>query len=390
MITTADIFNASILIVDDLEANVLLLEQTLRGAGYTTIATTRDPQAVCDLHRKNHYDLILLDLQMPVMDGFAVMEGLKEIETGSYLPVLVITAQPDLKLRALRAGAKDFISKPFDLPEVLLRVYNMVEVRLLHLALTIHNFARLENSQRIAGLGDWERNYPSRHVVWSEGIYRILGVARKDLPASTEAFDRLVHPSDLRFLQQERLAAAAGLRPLGFEHRVIRPDGEVRHFHQISETLRDAAGRPVRESGTIQDITERKLVEKALRLSEERYRLVFERNPTPGWVFDHATFAFLAVNDAAIALYGYSRREFLAMTVLELRTIDTVPVLLARRTLAPGEAHVAGHTLHRKKDGTIFPVNILTQEIDFAGQPARLVLVVDQTVPVPAAEVEVV
>jgi len=96
------------------------------------------------------------------------------------------------------------------------------------------------------------------------------------------------------------------------------------------------------------------------------------------------------VNDAAIALYGYSRREFLAMTVLELRTVDTVPVLLARRTLAPGEAHVAGHTLHRKKDGTIFPVNILTQEIDFAGQPARLVLVVDQTVPVPAAEVEVV
>ena len=93
----------------------------------------RNPHEVCELHRKHRYDLILLDLQMPGMDGFQVMEGLKEIETDGYLPVLVITAQPDHKLRALKAGAKDFVSKPFDLAEVLMRVHNMLEVRLLHL-----------------------------------------------------------------------------------------------------------------------------------------------------------------------------------------------------------------------------------------------------------------
>ena len=75
----------------------------------------------------------MLDLQMPGMDGFEVMESLKEIEIDGYLPVLVLTAQPDHKLRALKAGAKDFITKPFDLAEVLIRVYNMLEVRLLHL-----------------------------------------------------------------------------------------------------------------------------------------------------------------------------------------------------------------------------------------------------------------
>ena len=96
------------------------------------IASTMDPHEVCALHRKNHYDLILLDLQMPGMDGFQVMEGLKEIETDGYLPVLVITAQPGHKLRALQAGAKDFISKPFDLVEVKTRIHNMLEVRLLH------------------------------------------------------------------------------------------------------------------------------------------------------------------------------------------------------------------------------------------------------------------
>ena len=103
-----------------------------------------DPHEVCDLHRKNRYDLILLDLKMPGMDGFQVMECLKEIETGSYLPVLVITAQPDHKLRALKAGAKDFVSKPFDLAEVVVRVRNMIEVRLLHLETKKHN-EQLEN-----------------------------------------------------------------------------------------------------------------------------------------------------------------------------------------------------------------------------------------------------
>ena len=132
MVSAAEILQAGILIVDDQEANVRLLERMLRGAGYTAVASTTQPGQVCELHRQHRYALILLDLQMPVMDGFQVMAELKPIETDGYLPVLVITAQPDHKLRALQAGARDFVSKPFDLPEVLMRVHNLLEVRLLH------------------------------------------------------------------------------------------------------------------------------------------------------------------------------------------------------------------------------------------------------------------
>jgi len=132
MISADDILNASILIVDDQQANVQLLEEMLREAGYRRIASTMDPHTVCALHRDKRYDLILLDLQMPGMDGFQVMEGLKEIETDGYLPVLAITAQPGHKLRALAAGAKDFIAKPFDLMEAKTRIHNMLEVRLLY------------------------------------------------------------------------------------------------------------------------------------------------------------------------------------------------------------------------------------------------------------------
>jgi len=132
MISASDILHGKILIVDDQQPNVLLLERMLRGAGFDAVSSTNFPRQVRQLHVENRYDLIILDLQMPDMDGFQVMEQLKEIETGGYLPVLVITAQPDHKLRALKAGARDFISKPLDLAETLVRVNNLLEVRLLH------------------------------------------------------------------------------------------------------------------------------------------------------------------------------------------------------------------------------------------------------------------
>lgn len=126
------ILHAKILVVDDQEANVTLLDRMLRGAGYRAITSTRDPGKVFELHLVHRFDLILLDLQMPGLDGFQVMEQLKALEPGGYLPVLVVTAQPAHKLRALEAGAMDFVSKPFDLAEVLLRVRNLLRVRLLH------------------------------------------------------------------------------------------------------------------------------------------------------------------------------------------------------------------------------------------------------------------
>src|SRR5580698_9922063 len=151
MVSPADILSARVLIVDDQQANVSLLEGMLRVAGYTSVESTTDSKAVCELHRQNHYSLIMLDLQMPGMDGFQVMEGLKEIEEGGYLPVIVITAQPAHKLKALEAGAKDFVSKPFDLAELRARVHNILEVRLLHLGLA-ETVRELERSREVIRL----------------------------------------------------------------------------------------------------------------------------------------------------------------------------------------------------------------------------------------------
>ena len=162
MIEPLDILNAHILIVDDQEPNISLLTQMLNEAGYRNVSATMDPQEVCALHRKQHYDLILLDLQMPEMDGFQVMEGLKANHADAYLPVIVLTAQPGHKLRALQAGAKDFISKPFDLIEIKTRIHNMLVVRFLYKKLENYNKLLEQTVQeRTAELRESEARYRS-------------------------------------------------------------------------------------------------------------------------------------------------------------------------------------------------------------------------------------
>jgi PAS domain S-box-containing protein len=200
----AEILDASVLIVDDQEANVLLLEQMLRDGGYTRVTSTMDPHQVCALHRRNRYDLILLDLQMPGMDGFQVMEGLKTNDAESYLPVLVITAQPGHKLRALQAGARDFVAKPFDLVEVKTRIRNMLEVRLLYKRLESHNTqleaavqertaelreseARYRSLTELASDWYWEQDEQGKFSKVSGPVLEMLGLRVESLAADANA-----------------------------------------------------------------------------------------------------------------------------------------------------------------------------------------------------------
>ncbi len=197
MISQADIYAAKILIVDDQDVNLRLLEHLLGSGGYSAISSTLDARAVAGLHQRHQFDLIILDLVMPGMSGYEVMDALRPLELEGYLPVLVIAADPDAKMAALEAGARDFISKPFDALEVLTRIRNMLEVRLLHRAARHYNTLlertvgqRTAELQRFRGAMDATTDaiflvdvLGMTLVDVNDGACRLLGYARAELLA---------------------------------------------------------------------------------------------------------------------------------------------------------------------------------------------------------------
>jgi len=252
------ILNASILIVDDQSANVALLEQLLSEAGYTHITSTMQPKGVCALHRKHHYDLILLDLQMPGMDGFQVMEGLKTNHDESYLPVIVLTAQPGHKLRALKAGAKDFISKPFDLAEVKTRIHNMLEVRLLYKRLEqLNETLEATVSERTAELRESEARYRSLTELASDWYWeqdedgaftKVSGPALEMLGVSVGPFvgdARDDSANGWNSAEREVLQAKIAERQpfLDFVFNRINTDGSPQRFQVSGEPMFDRSCR---------------------------------------------------------------------------------------------------------------------------------------------------
>jgi PAS domain S-box-containing protein len=260
MLESVQIHNANILIVDDQEWNVILLETMLHEAGYQHITSTMDPCKVCE---------------MPVMDGFEVIETLKKIETDSYLPVLVITAQPGHKLRALQAGAKDFVSKPFDLIEVQTRIHNMLEVRLLYKQLDNYNKvleqtvqertaelreseARFKSFTELSSDWYWEQDAQGKFTKISGPVYAMLGIEAGDmLDGSSTAL------SGWNIVERAQLDAnIAARRPfLDFIYSRSNTDGSMQYLQVSGEPIFDSSSRFIGYRGIGMDVTERMLRE---------------------------------------------------------------------------------------------------------------------------------
>ena len=273
MLSATDILNASILVVDDQESNISLLEHMLGEAGYTRVASTMNPREVCALHHKNCYDLILLDLQMPGMDGFQVMEGLKTNDADGYLPVLVITAQPGHKLRALQAGAKDFISKPFDLVEVKTRIHNMLEVRLLYKKLENYNKvleqtvqertaelreseARYRSLTELASDWYWEQDENGNFTKVSGPVLEMLGIRVDALVGESSG----VQVEGWNEAEREHLHATIAARQpfLDFVFSRVNADGSQQKFQVSGEPMFSQSSRFIGYRGIGAELTAKK------------------------------------------------------------------------------------------------------------------------------------
>lgn len=223
------------------------------------------------------------------------------------------------------------------------------------------------------------KNSAGRFTLVNKAVERAYGRSSHEILGKTEADLDGYHKEIQTFVQDDEEVIHTLKAKFIPEEELTNPKtGETRLFQTIKVPLTLPGTETVHILGVATDITERKRSEEALRETEERYRLLFDSNPQAMWVYDRDNLTFLAVNDAAVFHYGYSREEFLSMTIKDIRPQEDVPVLLDNLS-NEGGLNVAGAWKHRKKDGTRIDVEVISHPLVFAGRNAKLVLANDIT-----------
>ena len=259
---------------------------------------------------------------------------------------------------------------------LLLRAFRASHLRHRHLAEQEQACSRrLDAIRRIGRIGDWRWDLEAGTVAWSAETFAIYGQpARADGTVAIEEVGRWVHPGDRERLAGYMATSMAGADGFETEFRIVRPDGEVRTVLTRGEWA-DATRRI--QHGVHQDITERARTRERLQAMPQEYRYLFDHNPLPMWVFERATLRFLAVNEAMLAAYGYSREQLLAGTVLDIRSPEDAPA--ARAALGQPDREQGRVWTHLRNDGTRLKAAIHSHDIVFEGRLARLVLAEDVT-----------
>ena len=261
-----------VLIVDDDVASRKLMCKTLLREGFEVIEAENGAQALA-VFDEQRPDIVLLDVEMPVMDGFTACVKLRQRQNTDHLPVLMVTGLEDISSvnRAYDAGATDFITKPINWPVLGHRIRYMLRssetmVDLAYTVRELHNSrASLTNAQRIAQLGNWEIDTETLMMPWSEEVYRILGVEPESVTPSLAALLSMVHEEDREQVRHWfSLALKAGIAH-GINHRIMGPNGNIRNVYQQVEAIVDLDGRITQLRGTLQDITERQKFEDKIR-----------------------------------------------------------------------------------------------------------------------------
>lgn len=361
---------ATVLIVNDDQVHLDLLRELLAPEGYK-IFVAAGAQRALEITAVARMDLIISDVVMPEVNGMELCRRLKRDSHTAGIPVLLVSAirkEDAALIEGFEAGADDYIEMPFRPEELLVKVARLIERH------------RVERRYReiVEQAADiiYTRDIEGKIRTINEAGARFFGKAAFELVGRPLS---MWLPEEAKAVNLEKLQHAKTFEPVRFTDCVRNALGEERYLEGIVSVERDSHGDCSGVRGVVRDVTERRIAEAALQKQNEEYKLLFESNPCPMYVCDEKTLAFLAVNQAAVDHYGYSREEFLQMSVLDIRPPEDVPRLLAYVASHPGRHDTAGEWKHRKKDGTIIDVEVNWHKIDFSERPAYLVLVNDVT-----------
>jgi len=359
----------SVLLVNDEPDQLILMGGLLRKAGYTVL-TAEDGLDGLTLARREQPDLIISDVSMPRMNG---LEFCREIRADAELrtvPILLITAhQKDTEsaVAGMKAGADDYLEIPFDAPRLIAKVSRLLERSRLEASYRdlVEQASDMIFTQDLAGrvtsMNHAGQKFLGRkpEEIIGNSFFNVFGI----IPESNGFAASLGHQQEAHEFRHQFVARSA--------------TGEDRWLDLIVSPIKDKLDITVGFRGLARDVTERKRFEEALRDSEERYRLLFESTPQPIWVYNEETLHFLAVNEAATRTYGYTREEFLSITVDDIRAHEDIPTLMIKND--PNDLVISSPWRHRTKDGKTIYVEISSHPVVFDGKHGKLVIVNDVT-----------
>ncbi len=362
---------------------ILLLEDSIEDAALIQDLLEAD-HFVCEVTRvqtraeflaaleDSGIDLILADYKLPSFDGLSALK--LALSARPDLPFIFVSGfGEEIAIEALTSGATDYVLKTRLsrlVPSVrrALREARERDERKKAEAALRRSQMHLMEAQRIAHVGWWERDLGTNHVSLSDEICRIFGLQPVDLPDWWhERWLQLIHPEDRPRAAEAAAAALRGGRRYDIEYRVVRPDGAVRTVHSQGDVSWDELGRPLRQFGVLQDITELRQAEHELRASEARFRTFVEHAADAFFLLDDQS-TILDVNRQACDSLGYQREELIGMRPEDLDVgLDEAPIRGLRQRMKAGEI-LTFETRHQRKDGTIFPVEVRAGQFEQGGR----------------------
>ena len=254
-----------ILVVDDELVGRIYIESALLNEGYGVITAENGQQALT-LTIEHTPDMIVMDVMMPVMDGYEASKAIREREKQLHVPILMLTGLDDIDSieKSFDAGATDFIVKPVNLAIFKQRVRYGLKSRETDLELYRHQL-RQAHAHKVARMGYWDWDIETNQLYWSDEVYDLLSVSQDEFRDNHEAFLARVHHDDLNKIRQATRQSLKYSQPYSVEHRVIRPDNEFQVVYQHAELIKNDAGKIIRMLGILQDITERHLAQEKIQ-----------------------------------------------------------------------------------------------------------------------------
>ena len=356
-----------ILIVNDEPDQLTLMSSLLRKAGYSVL-TAEDGLEGLSLARREQPDLVISDVSMPRMNGLEFCREIRADNELKTVPILLVSArQKDTEsaVAGLKAGADDYLEIPFDSARLIAKVSRLLERSQLEASyrdLVEHATDMIFTQDlggRLTSMNLAGQKFLGRkpEEIIGNAFFAVFGI----IPESNGFAGSFTRPQEAREFRHQFVARSA--------------NGEDRWLDMIISPIKDKLEETVGFRGLARDVTERKRFEEALRDSEERYKLLFESTPQPIWVYNEDTLAFLAVNEAATRTYGFTRDEFLSMTVNDIRPREDIPTLIIKST----DLVISSPWRHKTKDDRTIYVEMSSHPVVFDGKNSKLVIVNDVT-----------